>query len=82
MLNFIFHGPIFPQSCLFYRGNGSSKAGGSSNMLGSFYDTIWGQILEDIIIFMENSHNANVRTNQIRQNLPTHSKLYMFLFTN
>jgi hypothetical protein len=81
-LHFIFHAPIFPQSCFSYRGNGSSKAGGSSNMLGSFYETIWCQILEDIIIFMENSRNANVRTKQIRQILPTHCKLYMFLFTN
>jgi len=82
ILHFIFHAPIFPQSCLLYRGNGSSKAGGFSNVLGSFYETIWCQILEDIIIFMENSHNANVRTKQIRQNLPTHSKLYVFLFNN
>jgi len=82
ILHFIFHAPIFPKSCLFYRGNRSSKAGCSSNMLGSFYETIWCQILEDIIIFMENAHNAIVRTKQIRQNLPTHSKSYMFLFTN
>jgi hypothetical protein len=51
-------------------------------MLGSFYETIWCQILEDIIIFTENSHNENVKRKQIRQNLPTHSELYTFLFTN
>lgn len=85
ILHFIFHALIFPQSCLFYHGNGSSKTGGSSNMLGSFYETKWCQILEDITNFMENSHNENVRTKQIRQNLqnlPTHSELYTFLFTN
>ena len=48
ILHFIFHAPIFPQRCLFYRGNGSSKPGGSSNVLGSFYETIWCQILEDV----------------------------------
>lgn len=82
ILHFICHVPIFPQSWLFYLGNGNSKAGGSSNMMESFNDTIWCKILDDIIIFMEDSHNANVRTKQIRRNLQAHSKLFMFLVTN
>jgi hypothetical protein len=57
---------FFPQSWFFYLADKSRKAAGSSNMLRSFYETIWWQLLEDIINFRENSCNADVRTKQTR----------------